>query len=42
MDIDDGAGLGQLAAQAVIFLGEAGHAAILGLEAVKIFHPHVF
>jgi len=29
-------------AQAVIFLGEAGHAAILGLEAVKIFPPHVF
>ena len=36
MDVNDGVGLGQLAAQAVILLGEAGHAAVLGQGGVGL------
>ena len=36
MDLNDGVGLGQLVAQAVIFLGEVGHTTILGLGGIGL------
>jgi hypothetical protein len=36
LDLNDGVGLGQLAAQAVIFPGEADHTTILGLGGIGL------